>query len=231
MKVIKTKNLRKDYEFKGGTIPVLQGINLTIDNGEFVGIVGPSGSGKSTLMGILGGLLQQTSGLVEINGFNLRNKNSEELAEFRLKNIGFIFQSNYLIPTLTAIENIEVPLIFAKMPIEKRKEIALTKLSEVGIENKADFLYDDLSGGEKQRVGIARALANDPQIILADEPTGSLDSMTGTEIIMVLKSLAKEHNSTILIVSHDPSYFKDFNRILSLKKGILNPLESINFEY
>lgn len=225
MKIITTKNLSKEYILTSGSVLVLDKICLSIEEGEFIGIVGPSGSGKTTLMGILGGLLQQTSGNVKINGLNLETLNSEELAKFRLRNIGFIFQSNFLIPSLTAKENIEVPLILSKMKPDQREKISFQRAKEVGLENKIDHLQEELSGGECQRVGIARSLVNNPKIILADEPTGSLDSMSGSEIISLLKTLCKEKNITVLIVSHNPSYYKEYDRILRLENGKLNNFE------
>jgi putative ABC transport system ATP-binding protein len=226
MSIIETANLSKSYEFKGGTIPVLRDINFSVKKGEFIGVIGPSGSGKTTLMAILGGLLNLTNGSIRINGDQLEELSNDRLAEFRLNNLGFIFQSNHLIPTLTAIENVEVPLLLAKIPLENRRKIAMTMIKEVGLEKKINNLPDKLSGGEKQRVGVARALVNNPSIILADEPTGNLDSLTGGQIIHLLKEISKKDGTTILVVSHDPTHFSEFDRILKLEKGGLVSVKS-----
>ncbi|MHA2362680.1 MAG: ABC transporter ATP-binding protein [Candidatus Hodarchaeales archaeon] len=219
MIIIQATNLVKNFSIKDGIIPVLKDISFKVNKGEFIGIIGPSGSGKTTLMAILGGLLDQTDGSVKINGFNLEKLSKTDLADYRLQNLGFIFQSNHLIPTLTAIENIEVPMILAKIPIKKRKEKALDLLKQVDLEKKQNHFPDELSGGEAQRIGIARALANNPDIILADEPTGTLDSMTGKEIILLLQKLAKIDGKTILTVSHDPSHLPEFDRVLKIENG------------
>lgn len=219
MNIIETTNLSKSYGFKGGSIPVLHNIDFSINEGEFIGVIGPSGSGKTTLMAILGGLLDQTDGSVNINGFQLEKLSKNELADFRLNNIGFIFQSNHLIPTLTARENVEVPLLLAKVSEEKRKDLSLAKLKDMGLQKKVDHLPEELSGGEIQRIGVARALINKPKIILADEPTGNLDSLTGSQIIQLLKEISKNEGTTILVVSHDPAHFSEFDKILKLEKG------------
>ena len=216
--VIEIDELKKNYETKAGTIEVLRGISLAVKQAEFLGVIGPSGSGKTTLMSIIGTIMKPTEGSVYINGTNVGLLSKNELADFRLKNIGFVFQSNNLIPTLTALENVEIPLILAKVPAPERKDRALGMLRKVGLENKADSLPDELSGGEKERISIARALINNPELILADEPTGNLDSMTGREIIHLLKELTKQEK-TILVVSHDPTHLPEFDRVIKLVKG------------
>ena len=218
MPVIEIDDLRKNYDTKAGTIEVLRGISLTVKQAEFLGVIGPSGSGKTTLMSIIGTIMKPTEGSVHINGTNVSLLSKNELADFRLKNIGFVFQSNNLVPTLTALENVEIPLILAKVHAQERKDKALEMLWKVGLENKADSLPDELSGGEKERISIARALINDPELILADEPTGNLDSMTGREIIRLLKELTKQEK-TILVVSHDPTHLSEFDRVIKLVKG------------
>lgn len=216
--VIEIDDLVKNYISKAETVEVLRGISFTVHQAEFLGVIGPSGSGKTTLMSIIGTLMKPTDGSVYINGTNVGLLSKDELADFRLKNIGFVFQSNNLVPTLTALENVEIPLILAKVPAPERKEKSLNMLQKVGLERKADNLPDELSGGEKHRVSIARALINDPELILADEPTGNLDSMTGREIIHLLKDLTKLEK-TILVVSHDPTHLPEFDRVIKLVKG------------
>lgn len=216
--VIEIDDLVKNYITKAGTIEVLRGVSLVVHPAEFLGVIGPSGSGKTTLMSIIGTLMKPTEGSVIINGENVSLYSKNQLADFRLKNIGFVFQANNLMPTLTAIENVEVPLILAKVPASERRQRALNMLQKVGLERKADNLPDELSGGEKHRVSIARALINDPEIILADEPTGNLDSMTGREIIHLLKDLTRLEK-TILVVSHDPTHLPEFDRVIKIVKG------------
>lgn len=216
--VIEIEGLVKNYNTKAGIVEVLKGITLTVQKSEFLGVIGPSGSGKTTLMSLIGSLMKPTEGTIIINGTNIGLLSKNQLADFRLKNIGFVFQSNNLVPTLTAIENVEVPLILAKVPASERRTRALEMLKRVGLENKADNLPDELSGGENHRISIARALINDPELILADEPTGNLDSMTGREIIHLLKELTKQEK-TILVVSHDPTHLPEFDKVIKLVKG------------
>ncbi len=222
--IIEINNLVKNYKTKAGTVEVLKGISLTVHKSEFLGVIGPSGSGKTTLMSIIGSLLKPTNGSVVINGTVINSLSKNQLADFRLKNIGFVFQSNNLVPTLTALENVELPLILAKIPASARKTKSTELLQKVGLGDKLDSLPDELSGGEKHRISIARALVNDPEIILADEPTGNLDSMTGREIIHLLKELTKQEK-TILVVSHDPTHIPEFDRVIKLVKG---EIEEVN---
>lgn len=216
--VIEIRDLIKNYYTKAGIVEVLKGISFTVRKSEFLGIIGPSGSGKTTLMSLIGSLMKPNDGTILINGTDIGHLSKNELADFRLKNIGFVFQSNNLIPTLTSFENVEIPLILAKIPASKRKAKVVEMLKRLGLEKKIDYLPDELSGGEKQRVSLARALINDPELILADEPTGNLDSMTGREILHLLKNLT-EHKKTILVVSHDPAHLPEFDRVIKLIKG------------
>ena len=224
LNVIEVDGLVKNYITKAGVVEVLKGISFTVQKSEFLGIIGPSGSGKTTLMSLIGSLMKPTAGTIIINSINIGLLSKNELADFRLKNVGFVFQSNNLVPTLTAVENVEVPLILAKVHAQERRTRALEMLKRIGLENKADNLPDELSGGEKERISIARALINDPELILADEPTGNLDSMTGREIIHLLKELTKQEK-TILVVSHDPTHLPEFDRVIKLVKG---HIEEIN---
>ncbi len=216
--VIEIEGLVKNYTTKAGIVEVLKGITLTVQKSEFLGIIGPSGSGKTTFMSLIGSLMRPTEGSIIINGSNIGLLSKNQLADFRLKNIGFVFQSNNLVPTLTAIENVEVPLILAHVPALERHTKALDLLKRVGLEKKANNLPDELSGGENHRISIARAMINNPELILADEPTGNLDSMTGREIIHLLKDLTKQEK-TILVVSHDPTHLPEFDRVIKLVKG------------
>ena len=216
--VIEIRDLIKNYYTKAGIVEVLKGISFTVRKSEFLGIIGPSGSGKTTLMSLIGSLMKPNDGTILINGTDIGHLSKNELADFRLKNIGFVFQSNNLIPTLTSFENVEIPLILAKIPASKRKAKVVEMLKRLGLEKKIDYLPDELSGGENPRVSLARALINDPELILADEPTGNLDSMTGREILHLLKNLT-EHKKTILVVSHDPAHLPEFDRVIKLIKG------------
>jgi putative ABC transport system ATP-binding protein len=220
MSIIELNNIQKHFLLGSSKIPVLNDIDLKIEEGEFIGVVGPSGSGKTTLLALIAGLLTPTNGTININGIKgIEKLSKEELASFRLNNLGFIFQSNRLISSLTAFENLEVPLILANVPVNKRKTIVEKLLDEVGLSEKGLHFPDELSGGEQQRIAVARALVNNPKIIIADEPTGNLDSMNGAEIFKLLKKLSRLKEKTILIVSHDPSYYEEFDKIFKIEKG------------
>ena len=199
MNAVEIKDLYKSYE--KGKIKALNGINLTIKEGEFVSIIGPSGSGKSTLLNMLGALDIPDSGKINVAGKDL--KSDKKLNKFRSEQIGFIFQLHNLIPNITVRENIEIPMYTQKLSSSKMKERSLKLLEDVGLYDKADILPNKLSGGERQRVAIARALANNPSIILADEPTGSLDSNTSNKILKLLIDLHKNKKVTLIIVTHD----------------------------
>ena len=197
--VVEIKDLKKSYE--NGHIKALNGISLTIEEGEFVSIIGPSGSGKSTLLNMLGALDLPDSGSISVAGYNLlKNK---KLSEFRRDKIGFIFQLHNLIPNISVVENVKIPMFTKKWSNQQMTKRALGLLDAVGLRNKANQMPNKLSGGERQRVAIARALANNPSIILADEPTGSLDSKTSNKILKELDKLHKENNVTLIVVTHD----------------------------
>lgn len=185
-------------------VKALNNLNLSIEKGSFTAIIGPSGSGKSTAMNLIGSLDIPTEGDVFIGGSNIKDLNQKQLAVFRGKKIGFVFQQFNLIPSLTALENVMLPMIFQSIPLNERTERAKGLLKEVGLAERMNHLPKELSGGQMQRVAVARALANDPEIILADEPTGNLDSKTGQEIIVLLKNLNK-NGKTIVIITHDES--------------------------
>jgi len=219
MDIVVLKNVWKVYKIGETEVYALRDVNLRIKEGEIVGILGPSGSGKSTLVHIIGCMDRPTKGEVYLFGKNILNLNDRELAELRNKYIGFVFQMFYLFPNMTALENVEIPMIFAGVPKKKRVERAKELLKAVNLLERADNLPSQLSGGEQQRVAIARALANDPKIILADEPTGSLDVKSSEIIINLFKKLNKEYGKTIIIVTHDIKVAENVDRIIVIKKG------------
>lgn len=210
MNAVEMKNVYKSYE--DGKIKALNGIDLTIKDGEFVSIIGPSGSGKSTLLNMLGALDVPDSGSIEVAGQDLTE--NKKLNEFRGKKIGFIFQLHNLILNISVRENVEIPMYTQKMSSSEMKDHALKLLDDVGLKDKADILPNKLSGGERQRVAISRALANDPSIILADEPTGSLDSKTSSKILKLLIDLHEDKNVTLIIVTHDMDVAKLADRVI-----------------
>ena len=219
--MIELNNVIKDYQTGKVTFRALKGIDLKIEQGEYLGIVGPSGSGKSTLMNIIGCLDLPSSGTYSLDGKDVAKFNSNSLADLRNTKLGFVFQAFNLLPYATAFENIEVPLIFAKMKARKRKERILELLERVGLGDKANNKPTEMSGGEMQRVAIARALANDPDIILADEPTGNLDSKSGSAIVEIFDNLSKA-GKTILIITHDANVAKHARHIVYLKDGLVD---------
>jgi len=204
MSIIRLENVVKIYKFGEFELKVLNNITVSIEKGEFVCIMGPSGSGKSTFMNIVGCLDTPTSGKYFLDGVDVSTFNLDELAEIRNRKIGFVFQQFNLLPRATALENVELPLIYAGVPAKGRKEIALEVLSKVGLGERANHYPRQLSGGQQQRVAIARALVNNPSIMLADEPTGNLDSKSSMEIMDIFKKLNEEHGLTTIIVTHEP---------------------------
>ncbi|MBA4386102.1 MAG: ABC transporter ATP-binding protein [Anaerolinea sp.] len=219
--VLETVGLSRNYRVGRDSVVALGGIDITIQKGEFVAIVGPSGCGKSTLLNLLGGLDQPTKGRVLLDGQNLTDLNENQLASLRRQKMGFIFQRHDLFPVLTARENIEFPLLLGGKSASERTQRANELLEEIGLLDKAEHLPDELSGGQQQRVGIARALANDPLILLADEPTGNLDSATSAEIINILIKLTREQRLTLVMVTHDSEVAMQADRKLTLRDGQL----------
>lgn len=217
--LIELKQVTKIYELGGEKIYALHNINLTIKNGEFLAIVGPSGSGKSTLANIIGGLDKPDAGDVVVDGTNIAKTSDTYLSKYRNKKIGFIFQSFNLQPVYTALENVSMPLIFAGITPKKRQERAINCLKAVGLVERMNHKPGQLSGGQRQRVCIARAIANNPEMIIADEPTGNLDSKKGTEIIEMLKLLNSKYGITLFIITHDIQIAKQAHRIITIKDG------------
>ncbi len=200
-------------------VEALRGINLEVKKGEMLAVMGPSGSGKSTLMHIMGCLDKPTRGKVFLGGKDVSKLDEDMLAEIRREQIGFVFQAYNLIPTLTALENVMMPMMFAGLPREERVERAKELLRVVGMLERVQHKPREMSGGEQQRVAIARALANDPDIILADEPTGNLDSKAGQQIVNLFKKLNEEKNKTIVVVTHDPSWMSTVDRTVKIMDG------------
>ena len=216
--LIELKNIYKIYQMGEESVHALDGIDLTIDKGEFVAIVGQSGSGKSTAMNIIGCLDVPTSGTYHLGGIDVSTMEDDEQAEIRNKMLGFIFQQYNLIPKLTVQENVELPLLYAGVDAEERHERAVRALERVGLADKRKNLPSQLSGGQQQRVSIARALAGDPSVILADEPTGALDSRTGREVLSFLQKLNAE-GDTVVLITHDNSIAVQAQRIIRLEDG------------
>jgi putative ABC transport system ATP-binding protein len=221
--VIETRNLGKQYvrdEFK---VVALQDVNIEIHKGEFVALMGPSGSGKSTLLHLIAAMDRASSGEIAVLGENLRALSDRAIAHWRNENIGFIFQSFNLIPVLTALENVELPLKLTNLKKKERLEHAETALKLVGLGDRLGHMPRQLSGGQEQRVAIARALVTDPNLILADEPTGNLDAQSAQDVLRLLSRLNKEYGKTIVMVTHDPHSAKSATKIRHLDKGLLLP--------
>ena len=219
--LIELKNIYKIYHMGDEEVRASDGVSLSINRGEFVAIVGKSGSGKSTLMNIIGALDVPTEGEYILGGEDVSEMSDDQLAQIRNKMIGFIFQQYNLLPKLNLLENVELPLLYAGVPVQERKERALKSLAKVGLEEKWKNLPNQLSGGQQQRVSIARALAGDPSLILADEPTGALDSRTSREVLNFLRQLNEEGN-TIVMITHDNSIALEAKRVVRIKDGKIN---------
>jgi putative ABC transport system ATP-binding protein len=219
--IMQVENLSKTY-FKGKIqVQALRNASITVRQGELLAIMGPSGSGKSTFLALIGTLEKATEGKIILDGIDLRSVPEKQLPRVRREKIGFIFQNYNLIPTLSALENVELSMRFAKAPKKERQERARDLLEKLGLGDRINHLPSELSGGEQQRVSIARALANRPALILADEPTGEVDSKTRNSIVRIFKELS-EKGQTILVVTHDPEVAKECSRVLRITDGMLN---------
>ena len=217
--VIQVENLVKTYRLGKVSIPALRGISFDVAKGEFLAVIGPSGSGKTTLLNLMGAIDKPTSGRIFIDGRDVTTLGEGELTKLRRHKIGFIFQFYNLIPALTALENVELPMLTAGVSRKDASKRASQLLETVGLAERVGHLPDELSGGEQQRVAIARALANKPSVILADEPTGDLDTKTGIEVVKILYDTSKKENATVIVVTHDPMITEKADRILHMRDG------------
>lgn len=218
MALIEVEKVRHSYRVGGGLVWALDDVSLTIERGEFVAVAGPSGSGKSTLLHILGCLDNPTAGAYRLNGFDMGALHHDALAEIRNRSIGFVFQAFNLLPRTTALENIELPLLYRRMRAAERRRRAELMLDKVGLSDRAFHTPSELSGGQQQRVAIARALINEPAVLLADEPTGALDSRTGQDVMAILRHL-NEEGLTMILVTHDAAIAACAKRVISFRDG------------
>ena len=220
MTLIRLQNISRLYQMGAETIYALRDVSLEIERGEYVAIMGPSGSGKSTLMNLLGCLDSPSSGKYELNGTDVSEMDDNDLAEVRNREIGFVFQTFNLLPRSHALHNVELPLIYASIDVEERRELAREALANVGLADRMFHRPNELSGGQRQRVAVARALVNKPSILLADEPTGNLDSKTGTEIMALFEELSRKGN-TMILVTHEEEIARHARRIIRIRDGLI----------
>ncbi|KFB69834.1 ABC transporter ATP-binding protein [Candidatus Accumulibacter vicinus] len=219
--LIRIRGLSKGYRRGGQVIPVLLDLDMDVATGEFVALMGPSGSGKSTLLNLIAGIDKPSAGTIEIGGVDIAELSEGELADWRAANVGFVFQFYNLLPVLSAQDNVALPLLLTSLSSRERAERARVVLRLVGLSDRADHMPNELSGGQQQRVAIARALVSDPLLIVADEPTGDLDRVTGEEILGLLERLVVEMGKTIVMVTHDPKAAAHARRLVHLEKGVL----------
>lgn len=219
--IVRVRDLTKIYQLGDQEVTGLAGIDLNIDKGEFVAVMGPSGSGKSTFMHIVGLLDRPTAGTYLLEGRDVSDIGDDERADIRSRRLGFVFQSYNLLPRTTALENVELPMIYSGVPEAERRRIALETMDVVGIAHLADHHPNQMSGGQQQRVAIARSLVNDPGLILADEPTGALDTKTSEDVMNLFKELNRERGITIMLVTHEPGVAENARRIVSFRDGLV----------
>ena len=217
---IRTENLCKHYELGGVTVRALDGVNLSIRTGEFVAIMGPSGSGKSTMLNLIGGLDRPTGGRIWVGNEDITALDQDALCAYRRRRVGFVFQTFNLLGTMTALENVAFPMIFSGVPADERRERAKDTLEAIGLERRFDHRPTELSGGEQQRVAMARALVNNPDILLADEPTGNLDSHTGAGVMRLLRDVGSQ-GRTVIVATHDEQVAKYADHVYDLLDGVL----------
>ena len=220
MSLIRLDSISRRYEMGGETVHALRGVSIEIQRGEYVAIMGPSGSGKSTLMNIIGCLDTPSSGTYELNGHAVADMDDNDLADIRNREIGFVFQTFNLLSRSTALRNVELPLIYAGIDIDERRDIALAALADVGLADRVEHRPNEMSGGQRQRVAVARALVNKPSLLLADEPTGNLDSKTGEEILALFKALHAKGN-TLIVVTHEEEVARHARRIIRIRDGLV----------
>jgi len=223
--LLEAKDVKKTYRMGRVLVPALRGVTFNVEEGKFVAVFGPSGSGKSTLLHVLGGLDRPDEGEVFVDGIGFSTLNDNALAEVRLRKIGFVFQFFNLLPRLTALRNVELPLTLADMSEKDSIKKAEEMLKLVGLGDRMSHRPSEMSGGEQQRVAMARALINDPKIVLADEPTGNLDTKTGREIVQLMKRLNEEKGQSFVVVTHDPAIAETANRIIYLKDGLIQKVK------
>ncbi len=220
--IIRMRNIiKRFYIDQPNELEILHGIDLTVDRGEFVSIVGASGSGKSTLMNLIGALDRATEGSYELDGTIIEDAKDVELSAIRNKKVGFVFQNFNLIPRTNALKNVELPMLYSGVPARERTQRAKELLAMVEMDDRMNHQPNELSGGQKQRVAIARAMANDPAILLADEPTGALDSKTGRLVMDLFHTLNREHGKTVVLITHNPSLARETGRVLTMRDGML----------
>ena len=219
--LVDVRDIHKTFYRGGEKIDVLEGLALTVAQGEFLALMGPSGSGKSTLLNLIGGLDRPTSGTIAVDGVTISSLSEGKLTAWRARHVGFVFQMYNLLPAMTAERNVELPLLLTSLTSARRKQQGATALSLVGLSDRTKHYPRQLSGGQEQRVGIARAIVTDPTLLLCDEPTGDLDRKSGDEVLDLLQALNRQHGKTVIMVTHDPHAAERATRVLHLEKGVL----------
>lgn len=228
--ILQLEHIYKDYNQEKFVVPVLKDVSFSVEEGEYVAIMGPSGSGKSTLMNIIGCLDTPTSGTYFLKGVDISGRSDSEMSKIRNKSIGFVFQNFNLLPKQSAVENVALPLLYSGVPRKERRERAKAALEKVGLEDRMEFKPTQLSGGQKQRVAIARAIVTKPDILLADEPTGALDTASGLQVMELFKQLNQE-GMTVIMITHDPDIAAHAHRVMTIRDGILSSAEEEEFYY